>query len=175
MCYNCITTETVHDDILHFGKWASGLLITKQISELKDTAICYSCIYTSIKSAVEFEFNNGFRRLTNHWLLQEGLLISSCKLEYSQIQESVLPVPQNYFFWLTSLSASYLTWSDLWGGIQQTGTNYSDLRCMLWKKSGLTPTPLPHRLLNIILKEESWILCIRCFYRCHPEHWWSLG
>lgn len=50
MCYNCITTETVHNDILHFEKWASELLNTEQIGGLKHTAICYGYIYTSIKS-----------------------------------------------------------------------------------------------------------------------------
>lgn len=36
-CYNCVTTETVHNDVFHFKKWESGLLNTEQIGELKHT------------------------------------------------------------------------------------------------------------------------------------------
>lgn len=46
---NCITTRSVHNDILHFEKWASRLLNIEQIGGMKHTAICYCFIYTSNK------------------------------------------------------------------------------------------------------------------------------
>lgn len=70
----------------------------------------------ALNQLLNFKLSNGFRRkLTNHWFFLKGTFGVFLLAWVFSNSRACIVCPQNYFFWLTSLLASYLTWSDLWG------------------------------------------------------------